>query len=67
MRYCVVGHYWDFKGDYLDFSHLTKLNNIYISMNFIQKKKYISSITRNHTFKKKHFFDGIPLKGYVAS
>ena len=30
------------------------------------KKQYKSSITRNYK-KKKIFFDGVPLKGYVAS
>ena len=32
------------------------------------KKQYKSSITKNHKIKqKKKCFDGIPLKGYVAS
>ena len=31
------------------------------------KKQYKSSITKNHEIKKKCIFDGIPLKGYVAS
>ena len=33
------------------------------------KRQYKSSITKNHKIKKKKifFFDGIPLKGYVAS
>ena len=32
------------------------------------KKQYKSSITMNHKIiKKKMFFDGVPLKGYVAS
>ena len=32
------------------------------------KKQYESSITKNHKIKKKTtFFDGVPLKGYVAS
>ena len=31
------------------------------------KKQYKSSITKNHMIKKNFFFDGVPLKGYVAS
>ena len=31
------------------------------------KKQYKSSITKNHIIQKIHIFDGIPLKGYVAS
>ena len=31
------------------------------------KKQYKSSITENHKNKKNNFFDGVPLKGYVAS
>ena len=32
------------------------------------KKQYKSSIINNHTTtKKKNLFDGVPLKGYVAS
>ena len=31
------------------------------------KKPYKSSITKNHKIKKNIVFDGIPLKGYVAS
>ena len=32
------------------------------------KRQYISSIIKTHQItKKKIFFDGIPLKGYVAS
>ena len=31
------------------------------------KKQYKSSITKNHKIKKKIFFDGVPLRGYVAS
>ena len=38
----LVGHYWDFKGGYLDFSHLTELKNIYI-MEIYMKKQYKSS------------------------
>ena len=30
------------------------------------KKQYKSSITKNHKIKKKNF-DGVPLKGYIAS
>ena len=31
------------------------------------KKQYKSSITKNHKIEKKLFFDGIPLKSYLAS
>ena len=31
------------------------------------KKQYKSSIIKNHKIIKKNFFDGIPLKGYVAT
>ena len=31
------------------------------------KKQYTSSIIKNHKITKKSFFDGVPLKGYVAS
>ena len=31
------------------------------------KKQYKSPIIKIITFSKKHFFDGIPLEGYVAS
>ena len=51
-----------FKGSYLNFSHLTKcITEMYM------KKQYKSSITKNNKFKKISFFDGVPLKGYVAS
>ena len=31
------------------------------------KKQYNSSITKNHKITKNKIFDGVPLKGYVAS
>ena len=31
------------------------------------KKQYKSSRIKNHKNYKKKFFDGVPLKGYVAS
>ena len=31
------------------------------------KKQNKSSITKNHKITKKIFFDGVPLKGYIAS
>ena len=31
------------------------------------KKQYKSSITKSHIIKEIYIFDGIPLKGYVAS
>ena len=54
------------KGGYSDFSHLTELKNIYITEIYM-KNLYKSSITNNKKIKKKELFDGIPLKGYVAS
>ena len=53
-----------FKGGYLDFSHLTELNNIFITEIYRKTK---SSINKNYEFTKKNFFDGVPLKDYVAS
>ena len=49
------------KGDYLDFSHLTELENIYLTEIYM-KKQHNSSITKNHRIKQKRFFDGVPLK-----
>ena len=31
------------------------------------KKQYESSIIKNHKITNKKIFDGVPLKGYVAS
>ena len=31
------------------------------------RKQYKSSIIKNHKITKQDFFDGVPLKGYVAS
>ena len=60
-----------FKGGHLDFSHLTDLKYMYITEIYMKKKKTKkqckSSITKNHRFENKMFFDGVPLKGYVAS
>ena len=33
----------------------------------MEKKNYKSSITKNHKIENNIFFDGVPLKGYVAS
>ena len=33
----------------------------------MKKKQYKSSITMNHKIEKYIFFDGFPLKGYVAA
>ena len=54
------------KDGYLDFSHLTGLKNIYDTKIYM-KKQYKLSITKNHEIKKYTFFDGVPLKGYIAS
>ena len=61
-----------FKGtcSYLDFSHLTELKNIYRSRSITEmymEEQYKSSITKNHKNKNNIIFDGVPLKGYVAS
>ena len=55
------------KGGYLDFPHLTKLKYIYITEIYMKKKQYKSSINMNHRIKKYIIFDGVPLKGYLAS
>ena len=55
-----------FKGGHLDFSHLTELRNIYITKIYM-KKQCKSSIIKNHKITQKIFFDGVPLKGCVAS
>ena len=39
------------KGGYLDFSHLTELQNINIA-EICMKKKYRSSVTKNHKIKQ---------------
>ena len=61
QRQCI-----DFEGGHLDFSHLTELENIYVTDIYI-KKQYKPSIIKNHKTTKKIFFDGVTLKGYVAS
>ena len=52
------------KGGYIDFSHLTELEKIYITEIYMKKKKKKSSVSKNYKFT---FFNGVPLKGYVAS
>ena len=42
----------EFKGGYLDFSHLIELKTIYIT-DIHMKKQHKSSITKNHEIKKK--------------
>ena len=55
-------------GGHLDFSHLSEVKNLYITEIYMKKKKqYKSSIIKNHEISEKSFFDGVPLKGYVAS
>ena len=54
------------KGGHLDFSHLTEFKNVYVTEIFM-KKQYKSSKIKNHEITEKGFFDGVPLKGYVAS
>ena len=55
-----------FKGDHSDFSHLAELKNLYITEIYM-KKQCKSSIIKNHKITPKKNFDGVPLKGYVAS
>ena len=43
------------KGGYLDFSHLTKLKNIYFTEIYM-KKQYKSSIIKNHKITKENKF-----------
>ena len=54
------------KGGYLDFSHLAELKNIYITEIYMRKQYKLSKI-KNKKITIKIFFDGVPLKGYVAS
>ena len=51
------------KGGYLEFSHLTKLRNIYIT-EINMKKQYKSSKIENkkNTKKKNMYIDGVSLK-----
>ena len=54
------------KGGYLDFSHLIVLKNIYITEIYL-KKQYKSSRIKNHKITPLKNFEGVPLKGHVAS
>ena len=54
------------KGGYLEFCHLTELKNRYITEIYM-KKQYKSSRFKNHKVTNKQKFEGVPLKGYVAS
>ena len=47
------------KGGYLDFSHLTELENIYITEIYM-RKQYKSSKTKNHKIKQKYFLMVFP-------
>ena len=55
------------KGGYLDFSPLTEFKNYFMAEIYIKKKLYKSSIIRNHKIARILFYNGVPLKGYVAS
>ena len=62
---CQIMHDFYIKGGYLHFSHLTELKkNICITEIYMKKK---SLVNKNHKIKEYIFFDGVPLKGYVAS
>ena len=61
-----INNSWDFKGGYLDFSHLNELKNMYITEIYMIKQ-FKSSITKNHKIKRNIVFGGVPLKCYVAS
>ena len=54
-----------FKGGYLDFSHVTKLKDIYITEIYM-RKQYKSSKINNQNCKK-IFLMGDPLKGNIVS
>ena len=45
----------DINGGYLNFSHLTELENICITKMYM-RKQYKSSLTKNHEIKQKYFF-----------
>ena len=66
ILYMLIAFAQGFKAGYLDFSHLTEFKNIYITEIYM-KKQYKSSIIKNHEIVNKNVFDGVPLKGYVAS
>ena len=63
---CPSSTYTAVKGGYLDFSHLTKFKNEYITAIYVKKQCKLS-IFKNHKITLKKIFDGVPLKGYVAS
>ena len=48
-----------FKGGHLDFSHLTKFENAYITEIYM-KKQYKSPITKNHENEQKYFLMVFP-------
>ena len=68
IRFCKASltSVHQFKGGYLDFSHLTELKKIYITEIYM-KKQYKSSITKNHKIIQKKFLMVLTFKGYVAS
>ena len=58
------------KGGYLDFSHLTELKKISISLKFIGNNytnQQVVRIKKNYKKKKKKKIMVVPLRGYVAS
>ena len=55
----------EFKGGYLDFSHLTEWRKVYITEIYM-KNQYKSSRKKYHKITERFFFDGVPLKGYIA-
>ena len=51
---------------HLDFSHLTELKNVYFTGIYMKTNTNYQELTIIK-LRKKIFFDGIPLKGCVAS
>ena len=56
-----------FKGGYLDFSHPNKLENTYIIEIYMKRQYKSSSQLKIIKLKKENFFEGVPLKSYIAS
>ena len=51
-----IGQFWHkVKGGHLDFSHLTELENVFITEVYM-KKQYKPSMIKNHKITKKKIF-----------
>ena len=67
MSYLTLSSiYTYFKGGYLEFSHLTELENKYIT-EINMKKQYKLSIMKNRKITHTKKIVGVPVKGYLAS